>query len=173
MNHSALTLLIWSIVLILAQALVFNHVCLFGVAVPLVFVYILVKLPITMPKEWLFTTAYVVGLIIDIFSDTLGMNALACTLTIAVRRQVIRMYVARDEELPDPYPGLKSFGTFTFVKYVLTFTLLYCVLIFSIESFSAHNLTQLILRIIFSILLTSMLILGIDCLTVRKSEKRL
>ena len=173
MNRTALTLLIWSIVLIHAQALVFNHVCLFGVAVPLVFVYILVKLPINMAKEWLFTAAFAVGLIIDIFSDTLGMNALACTLTMAFRRQIIRMYVARDEELPDPYPGLKSFGTFTFIKYVLTFTLTYCVLIFFIESFSTHNLTQILLRIAFSTLLTSMLILGIDCLNVRKSEKRL
>ncbi len=173
MNKSAIFLFGWSVILILAQALVFNHVCLFGYAVPLVFLYIIVKLPMTMSKEWLFTIAFAVGLIIDIFSDTLGMNALACTVTMAIRRPIIRLYVARDEELPNPYPGLKSFGSFTFVKYALTVTLVYSILIFFIESFSTIGISRILLRIAASTLLTSLLLLGIDSLNVRRSEKRL
>ena len=77
MNRSAISLIIWSIVLILAQVLVFNHICLFGYAVAFVFIYTLIKLPISMSKEWQFTIAFLLGLVIDIFSDTLGMNTLA------------------------------------------------------------------------------------------------
>ena len=126
MNRSAISLIIWSIVLILAQVLVFNHICLFGYAVAFVFIYTLIKLPISMSKEWQFTIAFLLGLVIDIFSDTLGMNTLACTILMAVRRPVIRLYVTRDDELTDTYPGYNSFGTFSFIKYVLTLTLLYC-----------------------------------------------
>ncbi|MEF2644340.1 MAG: rod shape-determining protein MreD [Paramuribaculum sp.] len=171
MNNIAL--IFWSIALILLQALVFNHVCLFGYAVPFVFLYILVKLPLNMSKEWLFTIAFFVGLIVDIFSDTLGMNALACTLTMALRRPVIRLYVAREDELTDPRPGLRTLGTFTFIKFVLTVSLIFCTFIFFIESFSTLGLVRVLLRIGASTLLTTLLIVGIDSLTIRKREERL
>lgn len=173
MNKSALQLFLWSIVLMLAQALVFNHVCLFGYAVPFVFVYVLAKLPLTLSREWLFTLGFAVGLTVDIFSDTLGMNALAATITVALRHPIIRLYVQRDEELPDTYPGIQSFGMYTFVKYVLTLSLLYCTLIFFIDSFSTFDLWRIVLRIIASTVLTSLILVGIDSLTVSKREKRL
>lgn len=173
MNRSAISLLIWSVVLIFAQALVFNHICLFGYAVAFVFLYTLVKLPMTLAKEWQFTIAFSLGLIIDIFSDTLGMNALSCTLVMALRRPIIRLYVSRDDELPDAYPSNNSFGTFNFVKYVLTISIIYCTLFFTLESFSAIDWPNVGFRILASTVLTALLILGIDSLTARKSEKRL
>lgn len=173
MNKTAIHLIIWTFVLIVAQALVFNHVCLFGYAVPFVFLYTLVKLPLTLSKEWLFTIGFFVGLTIDIFSDTLGMNALACTLSVALRQQVIRLYVARDNELTDPYPGIRSLGMYTFIKYTLTFTFVYCCLIFFIDSLSVVGILNVIIRIISSTILTTLLIVGLDSITSRKSEKRL
>lgn len=173
MNKTAIHLIIWTFVLIVAQALVFNHVCLFGYAVPFVFLYTLVKLPLTLSKEWLFTLGFIVGLTIDIFSDTLGMNTLACTLSVALRQQVIRLYVARDNELTDPYPGIRSLGMYTFIKYTLTFTFVYCCLIFLIDSLSVVGILNAIIRIISSTILTTLLIVGLDSITSRKSEKRL
>lgn len=173
MNRSAISLIMWSVVLILAQVLVFNHICLFGYAVAFVFIYTLIKLPLTMSKEWQFTAAFMLGLIIDIFSDTLGMNALSCTLVMAVRRPIIRLYVNRDDELSNAYPGYESFGSFSFVKYVLTMTLLYCCLFYLIESFFTIESIKAIIQIVASTVLTALLILGIDSLTIQKSEKRL
>lgn len=173
MNRSAISLIIWSIVLILAQVLVFNHICLFGYAVAFVFIYTLIKLPISMSKEWQFTIAFLLGLVIDIFSDTLGMNTLACTILMAVRRPVIRLYVTRDDELTDTYPGYNSFGTFSFIKYVLTLTLLYCGMFYLIESLFSVQSIKTLFQILASTALTALLILGIDNLTFQKSEKRL
>ena len=173
MNRSAISLIVWTVILILALVLVFNHVFLFGFALPLVFIYTLIKLPMSMSKEWQFTIAFLLGLIIDIFSDTPGLNALASTVTIALRRPVIRLYVLRDEELSDQYPGLKTFGGFTFFRYVLTFCLLYCAIVFAVEDLSFAHPERLLLRIVCSTILTSLLILGIDSLNVQKSEKRL
>ena len=65
MNKASISLFIWAILLILAQVLVFNRICLFGVAVPFVFLYILIKLPITLSREWMFTIGFAVGMIID------------------------------------------------------------------------------------------------------------
>ncbi len=168
MNRSAIILSVLTLILILAQVLVFNHVFLFGFAIPLVFLYTLVKLPVTMSKEWQFTVAFVLGLIIDIFSDTPGLNALASTVTVALRRPIIRLYVVRDDELSDPYPGMRSFGGFTFFKYTLTFCFLYCAIVFIIEDLSYAHPERMILRIVSSTILTSLLILGIDSLNVQK-----
>ncbi|MCM1293003.1 MAG: rod shape-determining protein MreD [Bacteroides sp.] len=173
MNRSAISLTIWTIFLVVIQVLVLNHVSLFGYAVIFVFIYTFAKLPVTMPKEWLFTIAFLIGLVIDIFSDTLGMNALTSTIVMALRRPVIRLYINRDDELSDTYPGSKSFGSFTFFKYVLTLSTIYCTLFFFIERFSTDSIGTTLLRIVTSSILTSLIIVGLDSLTVRKSEKRL
>ena len=173
MNKASISLFIWAILLILAQVLVFNRICLFGVAVPFVFLYILIKLPITLSREWMFTIGFAVGMIIDIFSDTRGINALSATILMAFRRPILRLYVSRDDELSDPYPGIESLGMFAFLKYSLTFTFVYCTLAFLIESFSVLDPLRLVLKIVSSTVLSTMLIIGIDSLTMRKSEKRL
>lgn len=173
MNKTTLELIIWTFILIISQALIFNHVCVFGIAVPFVFLYLLVKLPLTISKEWLFTIGFIIGFIVDIFSDTYGMNSLACTLLVALRQPVIRLYVPRDNELSNPTPGIRSLGMFTFTKYVFTTTLLYTTLIFFIEAFSVWGFWRVVLRIITSTILTSFIIVGIDSLTSRKGEKRL
>ena len=56
MNKQAIILILVSLLLIIAQAIVFNHVSLWGVAMPFVFIYILVKLPVNLSLSWLFTS---------------------------------------------------------------------------------------------------------------------
>lgn len=173
MNRTFSAILIWIPVLLLAQALVFNHICLFGYAMPFVFIYALLRLPLSMSKEWLFTTAFITGLILDIFSDTLGLNALCCTVLMALRRPIIRLYIPRDEELSEKLPGIKSFGIATFLKFLLTSTLVYSALVFSIETLDNFHFWNLCGKVIASTLLTDAIILGLDSLTISKREKRL
>ena len=108
MTKSTIQLTVLTIVLILAQGIVFNHICLFGVAVPLVFIYALLKLPVTLTVNWVLTICFAIGLSVDIFSDTYGMNALACTLLAMCRRPVLRLYMPRGEEPADPVPSSAS-----------------------------------------------------------------
>ena len=161
------------ITLVLAQSIIFNHVCLYNVALPFLFIYFIVRLPITLSPNWVMTLGFLLGTTIDIFSDTLGMNALACTIVSALRRPVLRLYIPRDEDMPQSEPSLRSLGVLIYVKYTVTIALLYSVLIFTIEAFSLFNLGLLLMRSACSTLLTSVLILGTDSLTIRHREKRL
>ncbi|MBR2084353.1 MAG: rod shape-determining protein MreD [Muribaculaceae bacterium] len=68
--------------------LVCNKIVLWGVAMPVVFIYLILRLPVNLHGGWVLTIAFFSGLIIDIFDNTPGMNALACTLMAAVRRPV-------------------------------------------------------------------------------------
>ena len=162
-----------ALILVLAQVIVFNHICLFNVAVPLVFIYLIVRLPITLSLNWTLTIGFFLGLVVDIFSDTYGMNALSCTVLAMLKRPVLRLYVPREEDLSRPEPSMQSLGTAVFVKYLLSMTLIYCILIFVIEAFTFFNPLQLVLRIVFSTLLSLILMLGIDSIMTPRSEKRL
>ncbi|MDE6860860.1 MAG: rod shape-determining protein MreD [Duncaniella sp.] len=173
MNKTTLQFLLLGIILVLAQVIVFNHICLFNVAVPMVFFYLIIRLPITLSTNWLLTIGFFLGLIVDIFSDTYGMNALACTIEAMLRRPILRLYVPREEDLTRPEPSMYSLGTATYLKYILTMTLLYCTLVFLIEAFTFFNPIQLVLRIVFSTILSMILMLGIDSLMTPRSEKRL
>ncbi|GFI52292.1 hypothetical protein IMSAGC021_00591 [Muribaculaceae bacterium] len=173
MSKTVLQFILLGFILVLAQVIVFNHICLFNVAVPLVFIYLLVRLPITLSVNWMLTIGFFLGLTVDIFSDTYGMNTLACTIEAMMRKPILRLYVPREEDLTRPEPSMYSLGTATYLKYLLTLTLLYCGLIFLIEAFTFFNPVRLLLRIVFSTILSMALMIGIDSFMTPQSEKRL
>lgn len=86
MNKTALSLLLLFVVLIPAQAVFFNNLVLFNVAVPLVFIYLIITLPVTYSPSLAMTIGFLTGVSIDALSDTPGVNALACTVLAFVRR---------------------------------------------------------------------------------------
>ena len=172
MAKSILQFTLLFLVLVLAQVLVFNRLYLFNIAIPLAFIYFIMRLPVTMSLMWVLTLSFCTGLSVDIFSDTLGMNALACTLLAPLRLPILRLYFPREEDLTTPEPCMKSLGVAAFMKYAISISLIYCTLFFTIESFTFFNIGNLILRIIGSSILTFIFIMCIDRLN-QRSEKRL
>lgn len=173
MLKTVIQFLILYVLMVLAQVIVFNRICLFGYAVPLVFIYFIVKLPVTLHINWVLTVSFLMGLTIDIFSDTQGMNALACTILGLIRKSVLHLYFPREDEMTASQPSLRSLGVSVFLKYVFSISLLYCILFFFIESFSLFNPVRLFVKIASSTLLTFIIITAIDSLTSRRHEKRL
>ncbi len=162
-----------TLVLILVQVIVLNRICLFGMAVPLAFIYVIMRLPVTISKEWLFTIAFFLGLTIDIFSDTGGINTLSCLILGALRHPILHLYCPREDELTDRYLSIASLGLLTYFKYALTMTAIYCLLAISFESLTLFNAWRLVECIITSTILTTAIIIGIDSLTLPRREKRL
>lgn len=173
MAKTVLQFVILYVLMVLAQVIVFNHICLFGYAVPLVFIYVILKLPVTMHVNWVLTISFLLGLTIDIFSDTQGMNALACTILGLSRKPVLRLYFPREDEMSTPQPSFRSLGVSVYLKYVFSISLIYCALFFFIETLSLFNPLRLFIKIASSSLLTFIIIIAIDSLTTRRREKRL
>lgn len=174
MAKSVFFLVILSLVLLLTQVVIWNHICLFNVAVPLVYIYLIMKLPVSLHVNWVLTVGFFSGLFVDIFADTYGMNALSMTVMSVLRRPVMHLYLPRDTTFAeDALPSIKLFGLGVFVKYSLTLTLIFCILLFVIEAFTFMQIGLLLLRIVFSTVLTFVLILAIESIFTGKSEKRL
>lgn len=149
-----------------------NHICIFGVAIPVVYIYFLIRLPINLSVNWAMTLAFILGLTIDVFSNTQGMNALACVVATALRRPVFSLYFAREDDLPNPIPSIHTLGIGIYIKYMLSMVLIYCFFIFAIQAFTLHNVQLTIMRIVASTTLSTLLIFGIDSLDTKR-EKRL
>ncbi|MDE6176499.1 MAG: rod shape-determining protein MreD [Paramuribaculum sp.] len=173
MIRTFLFFLLWSVVLVLAQALVFNHICIMNVAIPIVFIYIIIRLPLTLGPKWTLTVAFLLGLAVDIFSDTYGMNSLSSVITAALRRPVLRAYFPREQDLSYPQPSIRALGAAPYIKFVLTITLIYCVILFLVESLTFFNPLRLVLRVVCSTILSSLILISIDSLSLRHREKRL
>lgn len=172
MSRTVLSFIFWCLLLVPAQAIVFNHICIADVAVPFVFIYMILRLPVTLSQNWILTIAFAMGLAVDIFSDTQGMNALACTLIAGMRPQVIRLYFPREEDMSYPQPLIHAFGAGIYMKYAVTMVLLFCTAIFLVEFFTFFNPLRLVLSIVCSTLFTTAIMIGIDSLTTPSQEGR-
>lgn len=157
------------LILVAAQVIVFNHVCLFGVAVPMVFIYFLLRLPVSLGSIAMMTLGFLLGLTVDIFSDTAGMNALTCTIMAALRLPLLHLYFPREEDLSNPEPSIRTLGMAVYLKYAITFVVVYCAIFFTVESFSFYNPARLVARIVGSSALTFILIICIESL--RRANK--
>ena len=173
MNKTALSLLLLFVVLIPAQAVFFNNLVLFNVAVPLVFIYLIITLPVTYSPSLAMTIGFLTGVSIDALSDTPGVNALACTVLAFVRRPIFNLYMPSDDDLADQRPSLRTMGTPAFLKYALTMVVLSCAMVFSIEAMQVFNLRLYLLRVGCSSVFTFIIIYAIACLTRSNREKRL
>lgn len=173
MSKTALTFILLFLLLVPAQAVIFNNLILFNVALPLVFIYLIIRLPLTLSPNWAMTFGFVTGLTVDIFSDTPGMNALACTILAVCRRPVFHLYMSLDDDLSGQCPSIRTMGPAAYTKYMLTMVFIYCLCVFSIEAFQFFNLRLLLMRTICSTLFTFILIYAVDSLSFRRREKKL
>ena len=79
--------------------------------------------------------SFLIGLTIDIFSNTPGMHAFACTLVGFIRHLLIQLLMGKD--LPEGInPSYKTFGYGGFFRYTLLFVVTTTLLICTIEAFN-------------------------------------
>src|SRR3546814_5569077 len=66
------------ILLILAQVFLFKNMGYYNLVIPFPYIMAIMLLPVRISKVLLFIIAFLTGLTIDAFYDTLGINAAAC-----------------------------------------------------------------------------------------------
>lgn len=169
MAQSILKYILLFILCVIVQSLIFNKIVLFHVAVPIVFIYFLIRLPIDLKLPYLFTFAFLLGLCVDIFSDTPGVNALACTLIAALRTPIYYAYMAKDDITSRLTPTVSTMGIVEYSKYLLTFVVIYCLIAFSIEYFSFADVKGIVILTGASSVFSFVILLALDCLIPEKS----
>lgn len=173
MNNYAIRCILMFIVCVLIQVLICNHIIIFHVAVPIIFIYFIIRLRLSISTNALMTYAFILGLIVDIFSDTLGVNALSCIILAVLKRPVLMAYCQHDDTINDIIPSIKRLGGWTYAKYLSSMIVIYCLIYFILDFFSFANLGEILIMTFASALLSFILLFATDSLLIRSSEKRL
>ena len=146
--------------LILLQVLLFNQISVFGLATPFLYIYFILKLPVGRNVFFVIIMGFLMGLIIDIFLNTPGINAAATTLVAAFRRPMLRLFFDK-EEFEDYVPGIYS-ATGSFIKFAVLAVAIHQTVLYGLEAFSLFNPQILLLRWVSSIVLTLILVFALD-----------
>jgi rod shape-determining protein MreD len=127
--------LVMFVTLFLVQVLILNHVHLLGVGTPLLYVYFVITFRRNSPKWLVLVSCFLLGLLIDIFSNTPGLAACVMTLVALAQTYLIELVVPRDSA-DDLEASTKALGFSKFVTLSTLLTLLYCLVFFALEAFN-------------------------------------
>ncbi|HEY3385002.1 MAG TPA: hypothetical protein VGK46_00750 [Saprospiraceae bacterium] len=165
MNLTAIRHIIRGVLLLLLQVLVLKRIGLgeswiweYGN----IFIYpvIIFLLPFRLSRLYVILIGFFIGLIIDIFYDTIGVHAFALTATAYARGLMLTYMEPRGGYQLSMSPTLFSMG----LNWVLTFTffamLIHVFLYFSVEIFTFVYIGQILLKTLITLVLSMLVIMG-------------
>ncbi len=138
------------IILITVQLLVFNSIQFSGYINPYIYVLFILLLPFETPKWLLLTTAFLLGFIMDIFSDTPGMHTAATVFMAFLRPYVLSLISPREGYESGTFPSVFYYGVNWFTRYALILIFAHHFVLFYIEIFRFGNFFSTFFRVILS-----------------------
>ncbi|WP_372754256.1 rod shape-determining protein MreD [Labilibaculum sp.] len=167
MNKSLKNLLRF-IILVFIQVVILNNIQINGFINPYLYVLFILLLPFETPSWLLLVFSFILGLSIDIFSNTLGMHASACVFMAYLRPYVLNYLSLRDGYEQGTSPCISNYGFAWFFKYSMILVLAHHSFLFFIEVFSFSNLSETMIRIFLSSLFTLSLLITSQFLLYKK-----
>src|SRR5680860_380656 len=131
--------------LVLIQVLILNHVQFSGFINPYAYVLFVLLLPLNSPRYVLLILGFLIGLTIDVFSNSLGVHA-AATVFIAYIRPMVIGLISNREEDKNNYPGLAQNKFGWFVYYVSVMVFMHHIVLFYLEVFTFSNFFETLYR---------------------------
>lgn len=171
MNRIFLLNILRFILLIFTQVFLLKNMVFYDLNVPFLYILFILLLPFETPNFLLFLLSFLLGISIDLFSDTLGLHAGACTVLAFVRIFFINVTVQKDNYDSDPEPTLGIMGFRWFFFYSLLLTLIHHFFLFNLEVFKFSEILNTLSRVIISSLFTLTLIFITELVFYRKKER--
>jgi hypothetical protein len=112
------------------------------------------------------------GLAVDLFNGTPGLNAAACVFMAFIRPLVINGMMRRNDINENDEPSLNTMGTSRFIVYSLLLLLAHNLILFMLEAFSFKLIGVVFLQTLLSVF-SSLLLIFIILLLFKKTKKKL
>lgn len=167
MNNSITGHTIRFILLALFQVILFNHINFLGYINPYVYIIFIFFFPIKNNRPLFIFLSFLLGLTIDMFSDTGGIHA-AASVFIAYARPVFlkfafgTMYEHNNVKFNNTDFGAK-------LVYIALLTLLHHIILFSLEIFSISRILMMLQKTLFSGIFTILMITLLSIIFSRKT----
>ena len=137
--------------LLLLQILVFDNIRLGNYIHPYVYVLFVMLLPFDMPKWQLVIVGFLVGMVVDIFSGTPGLNAAATVFMAFARPYIIGITTRKSDIEEKTEPSVTEMGLKWFVVYAILLLVLHNLFLFWLEAFSVKLLGIVLLEVLLSV----------------------
>lgn len=147
------------ILFILLQVLVLNNIqgLPLYININLYLIFILL-LPIKIENIYLLFISFLLGFIIDIFSNTYGIHAAATTFIAFLRPSLIKLILSREEIDQTKSLSINNQGFRTYLSFIFTLVLLHNIILFWSEVFKFSEFGYIFLKTIFSSIFTVLVI---------------
>ncbi|QHI36993.1 hypothetical protein IMCC3317_23640 [Kordia antarctica] len=156
------------VVAVLAQVLICNHIDFLGYINPLVYIYFIFLFPFNVNRSLFLVLAFLLGLTIDMFSDSGGANAAACLVIAYIRPFVLRFAFGISYEHQSIKLANTAFGQR--MVYIVILTVIHHFVLFSLEIFNISNIVLILENTLFFSIFTILIItLSISLFSRKKS----
>lgn len=159
------------ILLVLFQVLMLNNVQLGGYVNPYLYIIFIIALPFETPNWLLLLLGFLLGMTIDIFTNTLGMHASATVFMSFVRYYVLKYLEPREGYDYNDKPTAQVMGLKWFSIYASILVLSHHVFLFYIEAFKFSQFFITLSRVILSFIVTMVLVFIVQLFNYKSSSK--
>lgn len=147
------------ILLLVTQVMVFDNISLGHFVHPCVYVLFVLLLPFDTPKWQLLLAGFLMGIMVDIFNGTPGLNAAATVFMAFVRSKVIDITTRKSDIEDKTSPSVSEMGLKWFAIYALIMLILHNLVLFWLEAFSIKLIGVILLEVLLSVPLSLFIII--------------
>jgi len=156
------------VLLVFLQLFVLNNIQFSGFVNPYLYVLFIMLLPFEISGWFLLVLGFILGLVIDVASSTIGYHTIATVFMAYFRFHLLKFIAPRDGYEPGMSPTMQSLGFAWFLKYASILTIAHHFVLFWIESFRFGDLFLATLRALASSIFTILLIFIYQFLAIRR-----
>ena len=153
------------VMLVLFQVIVMNGIYHTVGVLPCVYIYFLFIIPIKIKPIFLFLLSFFMGFAVDVFTDTLGVNALSClfmSMTLyALTRNLDRTKLERNNV---EYLGAQALNTVGYIRTMVIVTIVHHFFFFILSDWSSAHFFDTLIVIAISSVTTIIFMLVFDVL---------
>lgn len=154
---------LWNIILYLLifilQVFIANYIDIGAYVYICLIPLVLFGIPMNINNNVTMIAAFVIGLLLDLFSSgVMGLNAASATMLAALRAPIYNLTVNKDRRYSVNVPSIRSIGLNNYLVYTSLGTLIYLTTYTLLDCASFRPLPFIILRIAVSLIINEVLI---------------
>lgn len=168
MNSAVIMSFVRFFLLLTAQIIIFNNIDLFGYINPFPYLLFIILFPVNGNKQLLILTSFLLGITMDLFSNSGGVHSAACLILAYIRPFIFKFSFGLSYE----YQTIKINDSLTPERFsfLLLSVVIHHFVLFSLEVFQLSSLFDILLRTVIGSIFT--LLMCILLIYIFKPSKR-
>ena len=159
------------ILIVLIQGLVVNNIEINAYFNPMIYPVMIMMLPFELNILVTMLVAFLLGISVDAFSNTFGLNASAALVIGYLRPSILNLIKPRDGYDPVLLPSIHDMGKFWFLSYATILLFIHHLWFFIIEILRFDQILHILGKTVFSLILSLFLVILFQYIFYKPSKK--